>query len=483
MCSVHPPDLGALDGRMLLDIVESALFRLQAEPLSGAVDDQSLQDRVGRLDRLRSMVDAEQARAVSEMQARRPRDERNQRRSQEDLARNLRLSRAEARRRLQRAKTLERLPQLAAKLAAGEANAGHVDAAARGLEQLDRQDAQRQQEAGADVEAWAAAKEQGRAAQEELDGLLAEQVGSEDGASLGRRIDQWAASREADAQAARDARARARRGIWFDDHPDADGLVAGRFRLLPAVAARFKARLDAEAARRSKGDERSLAQRRHDALEMPAPAARDSEKPGSDEQSRGDEQADNARTGDDVGSGGSDEARAAMAASRARRARALIVTTPEALRDVPGADLSMLDGVGPVGSDTARMLCCGDADITVVAMHGGQVLDIGRVRDATPQIWSAVVARDRECLGCGAPAVHCDLHHVRHWGDGGHTSVTNLVLLCLSCHDRVHHSGWRVSRRGDGHFVVTRPYGHPPLAGAGAGAGGMGAGGTSRSLN
>ncbi|GMV06387.1 MAG: hypothetical protein AMXMBFR53_26630 [Gemmatimonadota bacterium] len=37
-----------------------------------------------------------------------------------------------------------------------------------------------------------------------------------------------------------------------------------------------------------------------------------------------------------------------------------------------------------------------------------------------------------------------DAHHVRHWADGGETSLANTLLLCAHHHRLVHEGGWRV---------------------------------------
>lgn len=52
----------------------------------------------------------------------------------------------------------------------------------------------------------------------------------------------------------------------------------------------------------------------------------------------------------------------------------------------------------------------------------------------------AIVARDRHCTwrGCERPASWADIHHVRHWADGGTTTVENGVLLCRPHHALTH---------------------------------------------
>jgi hypothetical protein len=61
-------------------------------------------------------------------------------------------------------------------------------------------------------------------------------------------------------------------------------------------------------------------------------------------------------------------------------------------------------------------------------------LDIGYSDTIPASIRRAVLLRDRGCAWprCGRPAVHCDVHHLRHKKDGGDTSVTNCVALCNS---------------------------------------------------
>ena len=50
-------------------------------------------------------------------------------------------------------------------------------------------------------------------------------------------------------------------------------------------------------------------------------------------------------------------------------------------------------------------------------------------------------------------------HHVRHWAEGGETSLDNLVLLCPTHHRLVHEGGFDVRRLDDGAFQFTNRYG------------------------
>jgi hypothetical protein len=124
-----------------------------------------------------------------------------------------------------------------------------------------------------------------------------------------------------------------------------------------------------------------------------------------------------------------------------------------------------LDGVGPISQTTSQMICC-DAETTKVTMaRNGAVLDAGRTRrEPTRRQRAAVIARDQVCVGCGAPAARCQIHHVRWWiRDLGPTDEDNLCLTCWSCHFNIHHHGWQIIRNPhSGRFQMYPP---DPLAG------------------
>jgi hypothetical protein len=65
-------------------------------------------------------------------------------------------------------------------------------------------------------------------------------------------------------------------------------------------------------------------------------------------------------------------------------------------------------------------------------------LDIGYSDSIPAHIRRAVLLRDRKCAWprCDRPAVHCDVHHLRHKQDGGETSVENCALVCQLCRRR-----------------------------------------------
>jgi hypothetical protein len=96
-----------------------------------------------------------------------------------------------------------------------------------------------------------------------------------------------------------------------------------------------------------------------------------------------------------------------------------------------------------------------------------QPLDIGWAHSIPPAIRRAVTLRDRHCAwpgGCDRPASACDVHHIRHQGDGGETSVGNCGLFCQFHHDVcIHRWGWQVMLYPDGTWTATSPDGKQVL--------------------
>jgi hypothetical protein len=98
-----------------------------------------------------------------------------------------------------------------------------------------------------------------------------------------------------------------------------------------------------------------------------------------------------------------------------------------------------------LSAESARRVSC-DAGLVRVA-HGsdGAVLDVGRRTRRVPgALRRALEVRDRGCRFPGCGLRFTDAHHVRHWADGGATSLDNCLLLCRHHHRLVHEGAWRV---------------------------------------
>ena len=85
------------------------------------------------------------------------------------------------------------------------------------------------------------------------------------------------------------------------------------------------------------------------------------------------------------------------------------------------------------------------------------MLNIGRRSRTVPRrIGHALRIRDGGCRfpGCGQSR-WTDAHHIRHWADGGKTSLDNLVTLCRYHHRSLHRGEYRIERGKDGTLVFV----------------------------
>ncbi|MBM0235209.1 DUF222 domain-containing protein [Micromonospora sp. STR1_7] len=231
---------------------------------------------------------------------------------------------------------------------------------------------------------------------------------------------------DAAAQAALEAEARR---ATRDRHITLSDLGGGRLRLTGTLdteaAGLLRAAIDPLTAPSGPDDTRSPGQRRHDAL---ADLCRLT-----------------LRTGELPENGG-------------EPVQVVVTTSYDSL--VGQLDAGILDtGLG-LTPETVRRLAC-DATILPAVLGGaGQPLDVGRQRRlVNGPLRRALVLRDRGCAfpGCDRPPRWCDAHHIRHWADGGATSLDNAVLLCGHHHRHIHHNDWTVRLAPDGHPEFIPP--------------------------
>jgi hypothetical protein len=120
----------------------------------------------------------------------------------------------------------------------------------------------------------------------------------------------------------------------------------------------------------------------------------------------------------------------------------------------PGSMAAELEWSQPIPAETARRLAC-DAAITPII--DGEADHTSRVVPGATR--RALIARDKGCRfpGCDCPPAWTDAHHIKHWADGGATTLDNLTLLCRRHHRLVHEEGWTLELAQDRELVAIPP--------------------------
>ena len=241
-----------------------------------------------------------------------------------------------------------------------------------------------------------------------------------------RRVDRQAEARET---------ARQHAGRALHVYPDADGTVTVRGRLTPEVGALLVQALAAARETLSQrarekdpmGDPPTMVQQQADALALLAETA--------------------LHHGLDPGAPG-------------ERYQVVIHVDAEVLADPDQPGQSVLEDGARVPAGTSQRLAC-DAS-RVVMRHGrdGRVVEVdARTRTIPPALRRALHHRDHGCRfpGCGVRVGQG--HHIRHWAQGGPTTLSNLALLCRRHHRAVHEEGYQLDRQADGELRFSRPDG------------------------
>ena len=219
---------------------------------------------------------------------------------------------------------------------------------------------------------------------------------------------------------------------------DADGMYVVRGRLEPEVGAVLMRAIEAAGDALYRGEDAEARprnrQRRADAAGLVA------------------ERALAVGFGGDVGGGGTREGAgggAVGSGSRAERYQVVVHTDAATLSERGETGRSELDGVR-VCAETSRRMAC-DAARVAMCHRDGEVVSVGRrTRTIPPHIRRALEERDRGCRYPGCASRFTEAHHVKHWADGGETSLANTILLCRRHHRPVHEGGTRMALDRDG---------------------------------
>jgi 5-methylcytosine-specific restriction endonuclease McrA len=132
----------------------------------------------------------------------------------------------------------------------------------------------------------------------------------------------------------------------------------------------------------------------------------------------------------------------------------------EVLADADAPGQSVLEEGTRVPAGTSQRLACDASRVVMRHDKDGRLLEVGaRTRTIPPALRRALQHRDRGCRfpGCGVRFGHG--HHIRHWAQGGPTTLSNLTLLCRRHHRAVHEEGFQVHREADNALRFRRPDG------------------------
>lgn len=141
-------------------------------------------------------------------------------------------------------------------------------------------------------------------------------------------------------------------------------------------------------------------------------------------------------------------------------------------RDLFGRMLAVAhtdDGAVTIPGSVLDRTICETGIVPVTLDSCGNPLDVGREhRLFTPTQRIALATRDGGCMwpGCDRPPVYSEAHHIDHWhADDGRTDVDRGILLCAYHHLHLHLKGWKITREGQGRFILHSPPGEsaPPV--------------------
>jgi hypothetical protein len=146
----------------------------------------------------------------------------------------------------------------------------------------------------------------------------------------------------------------------------------------------------------------------------------------------------------------------------ADRQQIVVHVAAETLRDRRAGCCEIEHGPS-IPADTARRFACDASLVALVEDEDGEPLNVGRkTRLISAPLRRLLTARDKGCRfpGC-CNARYIDMHHIKHWANGGETKPSNLISLCRFHHRAVHEGGFDVRILDDGALRFVRPDGEP----------------------
>ena len=111
-------------------------------------------------------------------------------------------------------------------------------------------------------------------------------------------------------------------------------------------------------------------------------------------------------------------------------------------------------------AEESRRIACDGTRVIMTHDADGRVLEVGaRTRTIPPALRRALHHRDRGCRFPGCGSRFTQGHHIRHWANGGPTTLSNLALLCRRHHRAVHEKVIQLQRLATGDLEFRDMYG------------------------
>src|SRR5438874_11554599 len=129
------------------------------------------------------------------------------------------------------------------------------------------------------------------------------------------------------------------------------------------------------------------------------------------------------------------------------RYQVVVHVDAEVLADADQPGQSVLEDCARVPAGTSQRLACDASRVVMRHDRDGRVVEVdARARTIPPALRRALHHRDRGCRFPGCGVRFGQGHHIRHWAQGGPTTLSNLALLCRRHHRAVHEEGYQLDR-------------------------------------
>lgn len=132
------------------------------------------------------------------------------------------------------------------------------------------------------------------------------------------------------------------------------------------------------------------------------------------------------------------------------------------LANAEASGQSVVEPGARVSAETSQRLSCDASRVVMRHDRDANIIEVGaRTRTVPPALRRALHHRDQGCRFPGCQSRLGQGHHIRHWANGGPTTLSNLVMLCRRHHRAVHEEGFRLDRADSGDLEFYWPNGRP----------------------